>query len=196
VSTIYALGADPGRHGGLALVALDPPGLPRLVKVWKLVGADRRLWWARCNAAHGEAVELLSGFGVALHDVRIWIEDPPPVARKHSLPGDKHGMQSWAGIGRMQGMIIGAALIHGFKEPELVSGKAWWSLWGRQIRHGKSHRDDGKHRITEASHLVLGAGDALEEIPDGCRVDCAEACLIAGAAALFRVMPETTRRGP
>ncbi len=187
--TIYALGADPGRHGGLALVALDPPGLPYLLGAWKLVGADRRLWWQRCRAAHQEALEQIRERKVELARVRIWIEDPPPVARKKSLPGDKHGMQSWAGIGRCQGLLIAAALVEGFREPELVQGKTWWALWGRYVRHGKSHRDDGQHRILEAEHLVPGARMALAEVPVGCRVDVAEAILIAGAAALARIMP-------
>lgn len=187
--TIFALGADPGRHGGLALVALDPPGLPYLVNAWKLVGADRRLWWARCRAAFEDAVQDLVQLGVELDRVRVWIEDPPPVARKNALGGDKRGMQSWAGIGRAQGMLIAGALLEGLREPELVPGKTWWSCWGRQVRHGKSHRDEGQHRIHEAENLVPGARTVLATIPEGCRVDVAEAILIAGAAALARILP-------
>lgn len=187
MTAVLALGADPGRHGGLALVQACEGGLPRLVRAWRLVGADRRLWWARCLAAHQEASRLVWDLGVDLADVRVWIEDPPPVARKRSLAGDKHGMQSWAGIGRAQGMLLAAGLSSGFREAELVQGKTWWMVWGRsQVAYGKSHRDEGAHRIEEASRLVLGAREALAEVPAGCRVDVAEAILIAGAAALVR----------
>ena len=184
----WTIGGDPGTHAGLSLVRASR-GLggvyhQQVVGAWHITGSSDALWYRRARLVHKQLAELLPA---ASEPALYWIEQPPPTFRQGSLGrgnghrGVKDGHAAWAGLGRHLGLLLAAAFEQGFS-PFCVQQSVWAGHWGRLIRRSKS-ANDPTHRIDEASRL-LGARALLEAIPAGSRVDVAEACLIAGAAAL------------
>lgn len=181
---LLALGGDPGRHGGLGLVEMRPGRRPLAVGAWAIHGHDQTAWWRSCREAHAEAAHLIVE---AVEWVPYWLEEPPPAFQQKgdkALDGDERGLRSWTGLGRFQGMMIAGALEASMGEPALHLPSAWWAQWPGIFR-GK--QGDGTHRIREAGVFIEGAGPMLAAVPLTCRVDVAEAMLIAGACGLVEL---------
>ncbi len=179
---VFAVGADPGQHAGLALVQHVDGARPRLVRAWAIHGSTYAPWTRRARAAAVELVSAIETLGAAPSDVRGWIEEPPPAVRKGALGGASRAESAWAGIGRRQEGIRGAVWTASQERLELlrVDNADWtWTLGGGDRGVAKAKWGDGTHRIREAGWHLEGAADELAAIPAACRIDVAEACLIA-----------------
>lgn len=177
-----AIGADPGQHAGLALVEHADGRRARLVRAWAIQGAAYALWTRRSKAAAVELLAELQARGAAPADVRGWIEEPPPAVRKGALGGAAHTETAWAGIGRRQEGIRRSVWDASAERLELVrvQNADWtWTLGHGSMGVSKSKWGDHTHRIREAEFHLEGAKEQLAAIPETCRIDVAEACLIA-----------------
>lgn len=170
MADILAIGIDPAKHTGLALVQLDTEtGDASLVGVWPVYGERLRQWDVRAmGAAHGLA------YGCRHRtDIVCWYERPAP-ARPGDAAWDPCPLAFRAGALQMALMVAGVGIEH--LEP--VNASQWASI--ARVPIGK--REGGAHRIEEAATRVAGAAAALAQI-EHCRIDCAEAVLIALACA-------------
>ncbi len=204
---MIALGVDPGRVTGIALVRWVAPGRrPVLLGCWRVTGPSWARWLASLETALTAARELLPDDHIATgqpdpEQVLVGIEEPPPVVRRWQhgsgrprlgtrldgrLAGDSTGLRSWVGIGRRQGAVLAAAMGRGWPEPLLVPQSEWVAAW--RIPRGKksTERGLGWHRVDEAGLHLEGAAELLERIPRSYRVDVAEAALLAGSMILPR----------
>lgn len=84
-------------------------------------------------------------------------------------------------LGRKVGIV--EALCYQHKRPFLtLTTAAWWAALPTALG---PKRADPSHRILECCGMVKGAAAWLEDVPEGRRVDCAEAVLIAYAGSLL-----------
>ena len=204
---MIALGVDPGRVTGMALVRQAVPGRrPVLLGCWRVTGPSWARWLASLEAALTAARGLLPADYAgtekpAPERVLVGIEEPPPVVRRWQhgggrprlgtrlddrLDGDRNGLRSWVGIGRRQGAVLATAMARGWPEPALVPQSDWVAAW--RIPRGKksTERGLGWHRVDEAGLYLEGAAELLERIPRSYRVDVAEAAMLAGSLVLPR----------
>lgn len=151
---------DPGQHAALAVVQLSSGG-PECIG---LVAVTGKRWGA------------VLGDAIAGAPSPIWIERPATkirsVAARHHL--------AMFGLGRSFGRIEQMCIDRG-KEIRPVETAEWWARLPTRLT-GK--RGKGDHRIGEASTLVRRAAYWIDLVPDSCRVDAAEAILMAYAACL------------
>lgn len=190
---IHAIGADPGAEGGLALVRLDV-GRPVLIGLWALRCSTVTDAWTSCSQAVQAARKLLSAAEV--ESCVVWVEQPGHEGGGKANPRNR--VVTWDGLGWRRGMIMAALLDWDFPEPTSVQPGRWPGAYGKA---GKGKRNlvgvgkkpapglpDGSHRIGEAGMMVEGAAGQLAALHGSAkiRIDCAEAILIAGAAALTR----------
>ncbi len=171
---VLALGADPGKHGGLALARCRVGVLPELLGCWSFSADRMGPYLDRALGAALGAQALRAGKPVA-----VWIEEVPPFGRA----------QVAAGLARRQGLILAALHIAGFPEPDRVLPLSWAKHWRGQIRSGKDKETEGAHRIDEVGKLFQpGALELLRACGpvgrDDRVVDVAEAILMAGAAGI------------
>ncbi len=167
-ATILALGVDPATHTGIALVSLDTrTGEAVLVGVWAVYGEGWRAWCARAMEAALDAARKTDGRLVV-----GWHERPAP-----ARPGD----QAWnpCPMAERAGAILMAFQVAGVQGVWAPVNASRWTALAR-VPAGKS--GDGTHRIEEAAARIEFAGAELAAL-DHCRVDCAEAALIALACA-------------
>lgn len=182
-----AVGIDPGASGGVALVDVGEPR-PRLLYAARLYGSSYTTWVSRADATLTEVAAAVDRAGVAVAEVPVWVEDPPPAIREGGLDGDSRGLASWVGLGRYQGFALAAAVRAGFSRFERVQVSAWTRVLGPAVASRKS--GDGAHRIREAGMLLAG-GEVLATLP----VDVSESALVACAAALRKGELPPPRKG-
>jgi hypothetical protein len=170
MAEILAIGIDPAKHTGLALVQLDTEtGEASLIDVWPIYGERMRSWMLRAmGAAHS-----LSFSTRHRTDIVCWYERPAP-PRPGDPAWDPCPAATRAGALQMAMQISGVGIEH----CDPVNASQWASI--ARVPSGK--RDGGEHRIKEAATRVAGAAAALAQI-EHCRIDCAEAILIALACA-------------
>ena len=170
---ILALGVDPATHSGIALVSLDTrTGEAELVRAWAVYGEGQRAWCGRALAALLDAADRVKAAGAADRPLPAWYERPAP-----ARPGEP----AWdpCPMAMRSGAILMAAQVAGLRvRYEAVFTSQWTA--GARVPAGKS--GDGSHRIEEAAARIELAGAELEAL-DHCRVDAAEAALIALACA-------------
>ena len=199
---IHAIGADPGAEGGLALVRLDT-GRPLLLGLWTLRCSTVTDAWASCSQAVQAARKLLTAGEVG--GCAVWVEQP---GHEGGGKGNvRNRVVTWDGLGWRRGVIMAALVDWGFGEPVSVQPGQWPGCYGKAgkgrknlIRVGKASAPgfpDGSHRIGEAGMMVEGAAGQLAALHGSAkiRIDCAEAILIAGAAALTRRSAMMVGRG-
>ena len=175
--TRWSAGADSGARSGIAIVRRDKADdRPVLIGVWPVFGADH-LWLLRARDACSEVNASTDT------DVVLSIENPPKTGRTNALKGDSRGHTTWRGMGRRKGMFEGVWFCVTGRCAKSVEQSDWVSVFAGLAK--KKKVGDGTHRILEATMLVQGAGAALKEVRKSCRVDCAEAILIA-ASGLYR----------
>jgi hypothetical protein len=173
---LRAAGADTGAHAGLALVTRGERGQrPVLEHLWPIFGADH-LWLLRALEASNNANVLAPG-------VDLYVENPPKTGRTSKLKGDRRGHTTWRGMGRRKGMVEGVWFAATRRCAITIEQSEWTSQFP-EIK--KKKVGDGTHRVLEATMLVQGAGAALKEVRESCRVDCAEAVLIAAAGVMLQ----------
>lgn len=177
---VLGIGADPGRHGGVALVERRVGLRPLLHAVWELKG-EGRIWFRRCKVVHENLVFQCRSLGVHPESLLYYVERPPPVSRKGTLKGDKRGQQTWYGMGRYTGKIEAVWSLLSGGEVVLLDQAKWTSCLHPHVRGHKV--GGGVHRVTEALFLVEGVDHGMSEVSSGCRIDCAEAILLAVVAA-------------
>ena len=157
------VGIDPGANSGLAVVKDG-----RCIFAASVYGSTWRTWLQRAWTALDHVP----------FDAAVAIEEPEPVIRKSAGMANH---RSGFGLGLRAGAWLAILDARGHA-PTFFSTGEWWNTWhGTHHFHGKSKA--GKERVTEAIHLVPGAGAWLEEIPVSRKVDVAEAILIAGGMA-------------
>lgn len=184
---IYALGADPGAEGGLALVRLASVGLPELICLWRLTGATDRAWYQNASAAARSARGHLDASKVT--DTPVWIEQPGHEGGGKANPRNR--VATWDRLGLRRGMLAAACYEWGFEQLHHPQPGQWPGVYGKLgkrnlIPVGKDRATHGAHRVDEALRYVSGCRFELLGGPETGRVDRAEAVLIAGAAALTR----------
>ena len=172
--TLLALGVDPATHSGLALVSLDTrTGEAALVGVWAVYGEGQRAWCGRAFAALLDAADRVRDLTPPDYgSLPAWYERPAP-ARPGEVVWDPCPMAMRAGAILMAAQVAGLRVAY-----QPVSTSQWTA--GARVRAGK--QGDGSHRIEEAAARIELAGAELAAL-DHCRVDCAEAALIALACA-------------
>lgn len=156
---MIASGIDPGSSSCLAVVALDPVRLVRLVPVHGVKWYERMV----------QAVRLSEG--------PIWCERPEVKIRR-GVAMRNHN--SAFGLGRSVGRWEAVAASQQ-RELHLFTTGEWWNLL--PTRPGPK-RGNGMHRVDECCAMVRAARPWLEDQPPSRRVDCSEAILIAYAGAL------------
>jgi hypothetical protein len=172
-ATIFALGIDPATHTGIALVRLDVrTGEAELVGVWAVYGDGQRAWCGRALAALLDVAQRAQAAGIGDRALPAWYERPAP-ARPGEVAWDPCPMAMRAGAVLMAAQVAGLRVAY-----QPVSTSQWTAL--TRVPPGK--RGDGSHRIEEAAARIELAGADLAAL-DHCRVDCAEAALIALACA-------------
>lgn len=167
-SSILAIGIDPATHSGVALVRLvTRTGEAELIGLWAIYGDGWRAWCARAMEAALDAARKTDG-----RPVVGWHERPAP-----ARPGD----QAWnpCPMAERAGAILMAFQVAGVQGVWAPVNASRWTALAR-VPAGKS--GDGTHRIEEAAARIEFAGAELEAL-DHCRVDAAEAALIALACA-------------
>lgn len=172
-STIFALGVDPATHTGIALVRLDlRTGEAELVGVWAVYGEGQRAWCGRALAALLDVAQRAQAAGIGDRALPAWYERPAP-----ARPGEA----AWdpCPMAMRSGAILMAAQVAGLRVAYQPTTASQWTALAR-VRAGK--QGDGSHRIEEAAARIELAGAELAVL-DHCRVDCAEAALIALACA-------------
>jgi hypothetical protein len=174
---VLVVGADSGAHAGIALLT---PGKPRpvLLEVWPVFGADH-LWLGRATAACEAIVQRAASLGVPLSEIRFVVENPPKTGRADTLKGDRRGHTTWRGMGRRKGMLEGVWYAVTRQCAESVEQSDWTGRLKPRVKRKKV--GDGAHRVLEAMEIVEGAGRALRQVRKSCRVDCAEAVLVAAS---------------
>jgi hypothetical protein len=171
--TLLALGVDPATHSGIALVSLDArTGEAELVGVWAVYGEGQRAWCGRAFAALLDAADRVRNLTPPHGILPAWYERPAP-ARPGEVVWDPCPMAMRAGAILMAAQVAGLRVAY-----QPVSTSQWTAL--ARVPPGK--RGDGSHRIEEAAARIELAGAELAVL-DHCRVDCAEAALIALACA-------------
>jgi hypothetical protein len=153
-----AAGIDSGRYAGVALVGRKPDGF-KLNQLWLISSANDALWLSRLLEAFKTIDEERKG-----HKFRFIIEQPPKTLRAGSVAGDRRGHTTWKGMGRRLGMI-----------------EATW-FFASGLLAEKIEQKDWVNRMSPIVRLVQGAEEALLQIPEHGRIDCAEAILIGTAA--------------
>lgn len=151
---------DPGRHAALAVVRLDAAG-PACVRVVAITGTR---WAAMMRAA------------IAAAPSPIWMERPADKVRAVAARHHK----AMFGLGRAFGRLEEMATYQGKQIHETTTSE-WWALLPTRLT-GK--RGDGGHRVEEACGMVRSAREWIDRQPATCRVDAAEAVLMAYAACL------------
>mgnify|MGYP006284241635 FL=1 len=175
--SILALGVDPATHTGIALVSLDThTGQAELLGVWAVYGEGQRAWCGRALAALLDVAERVRLAGAADRTLPTWYERPAP-ARPGEAVWDPSPMAMRAGAILMAAQVAGLRVGY-----EAVTNSQWTS--GARVRPGKL--GDGSHRIQEAAARIEGATTELYSL-DHCRIDCAEAALIALARARIEI---------
>lgn len=166
MSSILAIGIDPATHTGIALVRVDTEtGEAQLVGVWAVYGESWRAWCGRAMA---------SAFDVA----RLAGDKPIPGWWERPRPGGDDGWDP-VPMATRAGAILMALQVAGVLTVVKPINVSQWTAAAR-VPAGKF--GDGSHRITEAAARIAFAGAELEAL-DHCRIDCAEAALIALACA-------------
>ena len=166
MSSILAIGIDPATHTGIALVRLDTEsGEAELMGVWAVYGESWRNWCGRAMAA---------AFDVA----RLAGDKPIPGWWERPRPGGDDGWDP-VPMATRAGAILMALQVAGVLAVVKPINVSQWTAAAR-VPAGK--QGDGSHRITEAAARIAFAGAELESLQH-CRVDCAEAALIALACA-------------
>ena len=166
MSSVLAIGIDPATHTGIALVCLDPEtGEAELVGVWAVYGESWRAWCGRALSAAYALAHLADGKPVV-----GWWERPRP-----------GGDDGWDPVpmATRAGAILMALQVAGVLAVVKPVNVSQWTAVAR-VPCGKI--GDGSHRIEEAATRIQCAGAELEAL-DHCRIDCAEAALIALACA-------------
>jgi len=181
--SVWGIGTDPGKYGGVGLV-LASGDTTSLIGLWPLYGTDE-LWMGRLDEAICEIARY-----VGPHNRHVsWIEKPPMTMRKDSLKGDRRGHTTWLGLGRRLGKCEAAWFNHYRKAAKVVTQATWTNrLHGKILAKKKG---DGLHRIQEAQRLVVDSAERIKTVRKTCRVDCAEAVLMALAAT--RSLPLSER---
>ena len=186
MSTVLAIGLDPGRSTGLSAVRWGSDG-PELAAAFPIYGAGYSTWWKR-------ATHAVSGMNRAIGEHTLdspavaYVEAIPATFRRLSMPGVSKGHKAWAGLGEARGLGV-AALLAGGIRVESIDQKLWVSTLG-SVAQAKNDNDP-LLRVREASHLVRGARQALAEVADGSKaaqsrsVDVAESILIALAGCML-----------
>lgn len=151
---------DPGRHAALAVVRLDTGG-PECIG---LVAVTGKRWAEAMRQAIADAPSP------------VWIERPADKIR--GVHARHH--RTMFGLGRSFGRLEEMALARG-KEVHETTTSAWWALLPTRLT-GK--RGTGEHRVEEACGMVRRARHWIDLQPASCRVDAAEAVLMAYAACL------------
>ena len=191
LAPIHAIGADPGAEGGLALVSLTT-GRPVLLGLWALRCSTVTDAWTSCSQAAQAARKLLSA--VEVEGCAVWCEEPGHEGGGRANPRNR--VVTWSGLGWRSGAVMCALVDWGFGEPVRVQPGQWPGAYGKAGKRnlvgvGKKAAPslpDGSHRIGEAGMMVEGAAHQLAALHGSAKIkiDCAEAVLIAGAAALAR----------
>lgn len=165
-ASVLAIGIDPATHTGLALVRLDTAtGEAELVGAWAVYGESWRAWCGRAMA---------SAFDVA----RLAGDKPIPGWWERPRPGGDDGWDP-VPMATRAGAILMALQVAGVLAVVKPVNVSQWTAVAR-VPCGKI--GDGSHRIEEAATRIQCAGAELEAL-DHCRIDCAEAALIALACA-------------
>lgn len=168
---VLAIGIDPATHSGIALIRLDTAtGAAELLGAWAVYGEGWRAWCKRAMAAALE-IARLTGDEIVVG----WYERPAP-ARAGEVGWDPVPMAVRSGAILMALQVAGVLSV--FKP---VNVSQWTAV--ARVQAGK--QGDGRHRIEEASARIACAGAELAAL-DHCRVDVAEAALIALACARTR----------
>lgn len=166
MSSVLAIGIDPATHTGLALVRLDTAtGEAELVGCWAVYGESWRAWCGRALSAAYALAHLADGKPVV-----GWWERPRPGGDDG---WDPVPMATRAGAILMALQVAGVLAV---VKPVNVS------QWTAAARVPAGKQGDGSHRITEAAARIAFAGAELAVL-EHCRIDCAEAALIALACA-------------
>lgn len=176
MSIRLAIGIDPGSYGAVALVSREGQNLPQALGVWAIWGSWPRLWCQRARAAvyeAGKAAEVL-GVGKPI----VWQEDQIAKSRGGRISG-----QSWFGLGRYCGALLGIYWSTWGEFPTEVHNAAWRQQFNLRP---KSKRDKGRHRIGEAARWISGSRPMILAVRESCQVDAAEAFLVAGAAVMSK----------
>ena len=166
MSSVLAIGIDPATHTGLALVRLDTAtGEAELVGCWAVYGESWRAWCGRALSAAYALAHLADGKPVV-----GWWERPRP-----------GGDDGWDPVpmATRAGAILMALQVAGVLAVVKQINVSQWTAAAR-VPAGKF--GDGSHRIEEAATRIALAGAELESLQH-CRIDCAEAALIALACA-------------
>lgn len=168
---VLAIGIDPATHSGIALVRLDTAtGAAEMLGAWAVYGEGWRAWCQRAMAA-GLSISRLTGDEIVVG----WYERPAP-ARAGEVGWDPVPMALRAGA------ILMALQVAGVLSAVKPVNVSQWTAVAR-VPTGKS--GDGAHRVEEAAARIVCAGAELAAL-DHCRVDVAEAALIALACARTR----------
>ena len=157
---IFALGIDPAQHSGVALVGFGAGAI--CLGVWPVYGDSWRAWSTRAIDA-ARAIKTIVGD----NEVFGWYEKTPP--NRGGKSWDPRPMSERAGA-----MILALHVADVHVALEGVQCSQWTSLAG--VPAGKN--GGGEHRIQEASLRIGAAGIWLAEL-EHCKIDCAEALLIA-----------------
>ena len=166
MSSVLAIGIDPATHTGIALVRLDTEtGEAELVGVWAVYGESWRAWCGRAMA---------SAFDVA----RLVGDKPVPGWWERPRPGGDDGWDP-VPMATRAGAILMALQVAGVLAVVKPVNVSQWTAVAR-VPCGKI--GDGSHRIEEAATRIQCAGAELAAL-EHCRIDCAEAALIALACA-------------
>lgn len=168
MTSVLAIGIDPATHSGLALVRLDmATGEAELVGVWPVYGESWRTWGVRAMAAASGVAQAVGG-----QPVIGWYERPAPA---------RVGDAAWnpCPMSERAGALILALQVAGAQATMQPVPTSQWTAWAR-VPAGK--RGDGSHRTGEAAARIGGAALHLAAL-EHCRIDCAEAALIALACA-------------
>ena len=166
MSSVLAIGIDPATHTGLALVRLDTAtGEAELVGCWAVYGESWRAWCGRALSAAYALAHLADGKPVV-----GWWERPRP-----------GGDDGWDPVpmATRAGAILMALQVAGVLAVVKPVNVSQWTAVAR-VPAGKF--GDGSHRIEEATTRIQYAGAELAAL-EHCRIDCAEAALIALACA-------------
>lgn len=171
--TIYAAAGDVGKSAALALCSVNRGERPHLVAIVDVFG-DESLWWKRALAA------AVTVSGAVAHKPPCRIEVPPNVVRGGGMAHHRTGH----GLGMRAGLLRAAWFAATGDLPETWTPSEWWAPFKLGPKRGEG-KFKGAHRIAEAAMFVGGCRELLAAIPEGRRVDAAEAVLSAAAHSLI-----------
>lgn len=195
MTSAVAVGADPGRSTGLALVSVRTGAAPTLMEVWQVHGAVDLVWWRRARAACASAADLIAQRAPG-HPPTAFIEEIPATLRRNSIAGVTAGHRAWAGLGEVRGMLQACLFEAGFVVVDFPQ-KSWTTLLGVAPKKDPA---DPELRLREARMRVAQAGALLNVLPQDSqaanerRVDAAESVLIAAAGAMSLLTQTQQRR--